>query len=1260
MSLSMEKKNFILIALFALISVSFAMPMVRADEDSVTGGPHGHPSKFVPFDPNADTDPEDVQMQQDPSAVPGGGGGQHHPAGPAQTTGVGGVSAPGVANNNPANPSNGTSPADGGTNPNSSNGQGPIPGTAPGNASNGSPTNNGNPGNANPSPGNNNGSSTAANPGTGNSSPANPSPGNTQPGNNNLSNPTGAANPSANPGSRGTSPGTAGNNNGSANPSSGNANTNSNSGNANPSSNSGSHGTSPGNAANNGSSNTANPNTAGNASPGNNHSSNPSGVANPSSNQASHGTSPATAGNNNGSNNNSNSGSHGTNSSTVGNNSPGNNTSGNNSPGNNNSSNPNGVANPSSNQASHGTSPATAGNNNGSNNNSNGSANPSSNSHGTSASTNGVASPNNPVSHGTTPGMANTFSPTDNNGSSAVSNPNTPWAGNNTSRTTSANGGKPIALVPVPASSNTANATSSAGGKPIQQNANAANNSANHASTNAPASPLVPVPNSAANSANPPVMVLVPGVATNGGKPVQNAQATQNAQASQNGGKPGAKGIAGNGTAPLTPVTNGSEVNGVGGVSGSTTTNGVVGTSGTAGTGVPTGTSAASTATGSAPATSTTNGAGTGTTQIGNATPRVGVSSPVALNLTNADSDLLLQNSVLASATLPLNAIKLPAPKLGAGASSTSTAGIVPKVGSAAPVTHNALATTTGTSAASTAGASTNAAPAADPKLDDTPTKSNPGAGPCENQALNSIYATLLSDKNNVLGTMFELTAMRLAKRALEQQSESSTLEDLASKNIALMDNELKQLDSNAAVQKQVMDTYETFGKASDLKQVSDLIPAIKAEINDEKSRANDACYFVKNGVKRLNNTQTSAFIMAAVTGEKDSGLSDVDAATTWVFEKFRQSAATTDKRFQIGHPQGNLMNMSTRVARYLGLIKDGRNMTTTQMTAMITQQEGLYQDSLKSAIAKGYAKVEQTLDTCLLAHNQQCVNCKNASVKNFETKNLDFAAIQRGLLEKVAKAENATVQANLKGQIGSDITLDFSNFARDKDKLADEASVPSRFPRTKNDVCSQNAWAKGKKAKVSAPSDNDSDDSETAVAPAAPAADPAATRAMQGPVMPPMTAPAPPSVSLAPSAETSAQVPAQASIDSQLSMNATGNKQKPSPLVPMPQTSIQSVKPPLAARTVASAPISLQSALQDVHKPENVGKPVAYGKCTVMVVSNAASATPFTATIQYPDSRSQEGGPPSNSDENNFASADKMDSDLLKSADVVSRCGLK
>ena len=307
-------------------------------------------------------------------------------------------------------------------------------------------------------------------------------------------------------------------------------------------------------------------------------------------------------------------------------------------------------------------------------------------------------------------------------------------------------------------------------------------------------------------------------------------------------------------------------------------------------------------------------------------------------------------------------------------------------------------------------------------------------------------------DNANVLGKMFELTTIRLARKALAEGN--ITLEGYTRNKITDLEKQMKAIKGSGEIQDQVKAVYETYGKSGDLK-------AINNDLNSALSKGQKACYWSKS--TRLMNDQVSAFVLAVSASDKNAGVTDADAATLWAVEKIRKGAASSDKSYDPNsknNANANLMNVSNRVARYLGALQnektnsgailDGKSSSKADLDQLISTQE----KEITDMIPKAYAQVKVSLYQCIDDHNKSCASCAASEKVKFEENNLGLDQIQRSLMQAVAKSENVKMEASIKGKIG-EIDFDFNETLA----KGEVAQAPERM--NKFDACGHPKVAK-------------------------------------------------------------------------------------------------------------------------------------------------------------------------------------------------------
>jgi len=127
-------------------------------------------------------------------------------------------------------------------------------------------------------------------------------------------------------------------------------------------------------------------------------------------------------------------------------------------------------------------------------------------------------------------------------------------------------------------------------------------------------------------------------------------------------------------------------------------------------------------------------------------------------------------------------------------------------------------------------------------------------------------------------------------------------------------------------------------------------------------------------------------------------------------------------------------MNVSNRVARYLGTIQGAKSMSKEDLDKAIADQE----QELVKLTSEAYAQVKTSLHQCVDAANASCTQCALDAKAKFETDHLGLSQIQRGLAQAVMKTENVKLTQSLKGKTG-ELDFDLTNFAKGSVQKAPE-----------------------------------------------------------------------------------------------------------------------------------------------------------------------------------------------------------------------------
>ena len=277
----------------------------------------------------------------------------------------------------------------------------------------------------------------------------------------------------------------------------------------------------------------------------------------------------------------------------------------------------------------------------------------------------------------------------------------------------------------------------------------------------------------------------------------------------------------------------------------------------------------------------------------------------------------------------------------------------------------------------------------------------------CEDEALKEIYRIMTADQNNAFAKMYELTIMKLAKKALAEGN--VTIEGFTRNKISELESQLNGVKGSVDVQNQVKAAYEAYGKSSDQNTVNN-------DMDRALASGKRACAWSMS--TRLWNDQVSSYVLAASTMDKNSGLTDADAAIVWAVDKVREGAGPNYKH---GTANGNLMSVSNRIARYLGVMQGGKSLSKEDLDQKIADQV----QELVGLTSQAYAAVKTSLFACIDQANPSCPDCAHKQKEKFETDYLGLANIQRGLAAAVAKSDNSKMERFLKGKAGN-INFDF------------------------------------------------------------------------------------------------------------------------------------------------------------------------------------------------------------------------------------------
>lgn len=276
---------------------------------------------------------------------------------------------------------------------------------------------------------------------------------------------------------------------------------------------------------------------------------------------------------------------------------------------------------------------------------------------------------------------------------------------------------------------------------------------------------------------------------------------------------------------------------------------------------------------------------------------------------------------------------------------------------------------------------------------------------PCEDEALKKIVAELSSEPM-VLGVLFDMASLKVAKKVLENNPKHKTFEEYAKQRLGDMQSYVSNFKNTEESQKTLKKLYQEHGLKEDLELLDPLVV-----------RSKNPCYY--SCQQRLLNTHSSAYLLLMSQQEKEKsstyGISEVDVAAVWAVEKIRSTAESQNKNaYKIGSVNGNLMNLSTRVARYLGAIENGEKLSKDEIDLKIAAQS----QDLENAVTHAYTdEIKKALEDCLKKANQNCDECATNKMTAFHGGLLKNSV--NALLKEVNNAQTVQMSKALKGAAG-------------------------------------------------------------------------------------------------------------------------------------------------------------------------------------------------------------------------------------------------
>lgn len=195
----------------------------------------------------------------------------------------------------------------------------------------------------------------------------------------------------------------------------------------------------------------------------------------------------------------------------------------------------------------------------------------------------------------------------------------------------------------------------------------------------------------------------------------------------------------------------------------------------------------------------------------------------------------------------------------------------------------------------------------------------------CESEFLKEAKELLASDHQGLLEKQFELTTLKLSKKALSKNK--SNLEALIRKFGHDVDS------GDPRVLTQLENLYKKYGR----------------KIDNQKILENFKTASYWKGQTRFYNQDTSMFILAKINLDpEESELNNRDASITWFAQNLSDQIGSSDSR------RSNLVNISSHVASITGAIGGVKKLSLKEVNLKITD--------LKNLIKKGFSALKEDL----------------------------------------------------------------------------------------------------------------------------------------------------------------------------------------------------------------------------------------------------------------------------------------------------------
>ena len=281
----------------------------------------------------------------------------------------------------------------------------------------------------------------------------------------------------------------------------------------------------------------------------------------------------------------------------------------------------------------------------------------------------------------------------------------------------------------------------------------------------------------------------------------------------------------------------------------------------------------------------------------------------------------------------------------------------------------------------------------------------------CESEFLKEAKELLAADHQGLLEKQFELTSLKLSKKALTKNK--SNLEALIRK----FGREIDKGDPQ--VLSKLEKLYQKYGRTDDYQKI----------LENFKT----ASYW--NGQTRFYNQDTSMFILAKINLDPtEIELDNKDAAITWFAQSLSDQTGTKDSRHT------NLINISSHVASITGALGGIKKMSLASVNKKILE--------LKEIIKKGFISLKDDLS---LSFKKNCFK-DNGEVLLCRSDEDLFSDSIFSLSKSIGKDKlyefslETEVKNNFRGKISFKVRTNLENYAKQKLRRPKAPKLPILF----------------------------------------------------------------------------------------------------------------------------------------------------------------------------------------------------------------------